>query len=84
MRQDLWLVYRSFHRAAAAFFAIIFRFRSDRDAARASPPLDAPNFDSATAAGFRVSGAVGLSSGLPSIFSPMRSSSQLNRLASQG
>src|SRR5438270_11417018 len=37
-------------RACAAFLAIIFRFLGDRDAARAWPPFDAPNFDNAAAA----------------------------------
>ena len=62
------------HRAAAAFLAIAERFRSDNEAARASPPFDAPSFDNATAAGFfSLTGCFG-SSGEPSIFSPMRSS----------
>ena len=54
-----------FHLAAAAFLAIIFRRRADKDSARALPPLDAPSFDSATAAGFRVSSG-GFSRGVPS------------------
>ena len=44
------------HRAATAFLAICLRFRADKAAARACPPLDAPSFDRATAAGFRMSG----------------------------
>ena len=43
-------------RAVTAFFAIARRFAGDRAAARALPPLEAPSFDSATAAGLRVSG----------------------------
>ena len=35
------------------------RFAAERLAARAFPPLDAPSFDRATAAGFRVSGGSG-------------------------
>jgi hypothetical protein len=54
-------------RAAAAFFAIIFRFRGESAAARAAPPFAPPSFPSATAAGF----FVGFSSGDPSHFSPI-------------
>jgi hypothetical protein len=81
------LIYLDFHRAAAAFCAINFRFRADRLAARANPPLDAPSFDSATAAGFRESGgSADLSRGLPSIFAPMRSSTTdlASRFGSRG
>jgi hypothetical protein len=76
-----------FHLACAARFAIIFRLRSDSFAARALPPLDAPSFDSATAAGFLVSGfSTGLTSGVPSIFSPIRSSmtERASRFGSRG
>jgi hypothetical protein len=45
-----------FQRAATAFLAMDFRFAGDSAAARACPPFDAPSFDSATAAGSRVSG----------------------------
>jgi Fic/DOC family len=66
--------------------AIALRFRSDSDAARAKPPLEAPSFDSATAAGFLVSGGSGaFGSGLPSIVSPIRYSitERANRLGSR-
>jgi len=46
------LPYERFQCADAAFPAIIFRLRADRLSALALPPLDAPSFDSATAAGF--------------------------------
>jgi hypothetical protein len=51
-------------------------------AARALPPLDAPSLESATAAGFRVS----TGSGLPSIRSPIKSSTtdRASRLGSRG
>jgi len=74
-------------RASAAFLAIAFRFRSDREAARARPPLDAPSLDSATAAGFLVSGTSGrFGNGLPSIVSPIRFSmtDRASRLGSRG
>ncbi len=73
-------------RAAAAFLAIADRFRSDSEAARAKPPLDAPSLDSATAAGFLTrSGSFG-SNGEPSIFSPIRSSmtDRASRFGSRG
>ena len=75
-----------FHRASAALFAIIFRLRSDSDAARANPPLDAPSFDKATAAGFFSRSGSSGSSGDPSIFSPMRSSTteRARRFGSRG
>jgi hypothetical protein len=40
------------HRAAAAFFAICFRFRSDSFSARTFPPFKPPSRPRATAAGF--------------------------------
>ncbi len=52
----LW-VYRFFpHRAATAFLAIARRRAGDKAAALATPPLDAPSLDRATAAWLRVSG----------------------------
>ncbi len=42
-------------RFSAAFFAIAFLFAAVSFSALALPPLDAPSFDNATAAGFRVS-----------------------------
>ncbi len=77
----------TFQRAFAAFLAICFRFRSERDLARAMPPLEAPSLLSATAAGFRVSGgSTRFLSGFPSIVSPMRSSitDRASRLGSRG
>src|SRR5258708_3257882 len=63
------------HLASAALLAISFLFLGDRVLARAFPPLEAPSFDSATAAGFLVSGfSTGFTRGAPSIFSPIRSS----------
>jgi len=59
------------HRAAAAFLAIIFRLLADKLSARALPPLDAPSFDSATAAGFFSRSGLCSGSGLPSHFAPM-------------
>jgi len=54
--------YRLRQRANTAFRAIAERFAADSALARAWPPLDAPSFDRATAAGFRVSGS-GVGSG---------------------
>src|SRR5689334_17818698 len=48
---------RFLQRARTALRAMAERFEADSFAARALPPLDAPSFDSATAAGFRVSGS---------------------------
>lgn len=44
------------HLARTALRAMADRLAADRLAARAFPPLDAPSFDRATAAGLRVSG----------------------------
>jgi hypothetical protein len=52
------------HRAAA-LLAINFRFRADRLSARALQPLDAPSFDSATAAGFFSRSACSPEAGFP-------------------
>jgi hypothetical protein len=48
------------HRDQAAFLAMARLRATDRLAARAIPPLEAPSFDKATAAGFLVSGATGV------------------------
>ena len=57
------------HLAFAAFFAMAFRLAGDSFAARAFPPFAAPNFESATAAGFLP--ASRSMSGDPSICSPI-------------
>lgn len=75
-------VYTIFQRACAAFLAICERLLALSTIALALPPLDAPSFDSATAAGLRVSPG----NGDPSMRSPIRSSTtdRARRFTSRG
>jgi len=65
---------RFFHLACAAFFALALRCFAVILSALALPPLDAPSLDNATAAGFFFRSSGGFSNGVPSHFSPIRSS----------
>ena len=65
---------------------MILRFRAESASARALPPLEAPSFDRATAAGFFGRTTGGLGNVLPSIVSPISSSTtdRASRFGSRG
>lgn len=62
------------HLCWAAFRAICDRFLAVSFSALAIPPFDAPSLDKATAAGFFFFSGADFSSGVPSMCSPIRSS----------